>query len=132
MKTLILMALFVLVSCGEKENSDPYLFEVSNFNRQWTTSMVIGYNNQIEFDSIDLSDASNITVYGLERDGVKADCVYSGVHRPYNDFYGKVELTYISGDTFVCSQLSNGFGYEAANDTRKGYEYMKIGGLELR
>lgn len=130
MKLLIL--LLALVSCGKKKESDPYLFQVSNFNKNWSLAQIIGYNNQFMFDSIDLSDITNITVVGLELNGVKSDCVYSGVHRPYNDFYGTIELTYVSGDIATCSQLSNGFSYEAANDTRKGYEYMNISGLELR
>lgn len=133
MKTLILLSLVILVSCGKKgDDSDPYLFEVTTLNREWSTYQFSGQNNRVEFDAIDLSDITNIVFRGVKRDGITSDCVFSGVHRPYNDFYGTFELTYVSGDAFVCSQLTPNLNYNAVNDTKKGFEYMTVNGNYLR
>lgn len=135
MKNLMMIALMILVvACGaNKDKTDPYLFNVSTLNKQWDFSQVVGQSqNQIMFDSIDLTDMNNIRVNQLKRNGVVSDCVYTGLNKPFNEFYGVIELTYVSGDSFVCSQLTTGISYNAVNDIRKGYEYMEVAGLELR
>lgn len=130
MKPLLLIAMtLIFVSCGKKDNSDPYIFEVTNFNRLWTYSFG---TSPIQFDSIDLSDLNNVTVTNLKRNGVFTTCTYKAVNNWSNSFYGTLTMTYQTGDMFVCSQLVGVISYEAANDTKKGYEYLSIAGQVMK
>jgi hypothetical protein len=127
---MILITL-TIVSCGKKDNSDPYIFGVNNINKNWVKSRTYSAS-AIKFDSIDLSNLSNVTIKNAERNGIIDDCVFTATQHRYNDIYGTFELIHISGDGFVCSQFNGSIGYESANDIKLGYEYFRTSGMEFR
>lgn len=133
MKTIILLTMFLMVSCGKKDSgsSNPYLFEVTNFNKQWNFYTGTG-DGKFTFESIDFSDLNNVMVTNMRFNGVTANCTYSATSDKYNDFAGALTFVYLTGDMTVCSPMIGSWHFEAINDTRMGVEYLKLLGLEFR
>ena len=124
MKTLlVLLALLTLVSCGKESSSDPYLFR-ADLERVWNS--VDSKSSQADFTNLNA-----VVIYGLSKDGISADCTYSVTREEYNDFYGTLNLTYVSGDSFVCSQLTGDQGYQLVKDTRAGKEKLSVGSYKF-
>ena len=117
-KLLALAILVTLTSCGKDNRGEPYLFE-TNLNRSWAS--VDG-----KLTSIDLTNLSNITVAGLSREGITSICTYSATQTVGNGFSGGLNFTYVSGDSFVCSQLVGNNGYTAVNNTKTGKDEMSL------
>lgn len=131
MKAFSIALLFLAISCGKNDKSDPYLFEVQDLDRSWSYHSG-AMRDGLTFTSLDLSNPSTATFYGATLGGASSNCIFSIDKQGFNGFYGSFKLTYVSGDGFICSKFGRAIGYEAVSDSRKGYDYLRMGGIELR
>jgi hypothetical protein len=124
LNVLFFLSLFTLISCGKESDSSPYLEEV-NLNQAWKA------NETSMLTEIDLTDLNNVTFLNVYRDGVSDNCTYSATLSKYNAFYGTLKMTYVSGDTFICSQYVGSLGYEAFKDLRSGVSTLNLIGINF-
>lgn len=114
---VLVVVLMSLVSCGKKKDNSKSWLLPAELQRVWTS---VNENSS----QADFTDLNAVIIYGANRDGITSDCEFSVVKEVENGPYGSLYFTYVSGDTFVCSQLTGSNGYQLENNTRLGKERL--------
>jgi len=117
---LTLITALIISSCGKDNSGEPYLFE-TELKRVWTS--VDGHFGQIDF-----TDLNSVTIFDMKRDGIPSDCTYKVIQKNHSGFYGTLDFIYISGDSYVCSQMTGEKDYNLYRDSRDGKEHFTLAG----